>query len=608
MGRMVLAFIGVLCLATAVGAQERLEFHRMFAHWDGYSDPEYVKFIREARPEVVQVGFYGAHFWSLAHTPAGKGYPAHFPVVGLEECGQWFANLNKELHQEKVKIVGHFNVEFLVGDPDSAQGPRGFFKFYKELWDEKLLGPRPVRDPMELLEKNADGSPIVNKSYSIGGMQEYWGCLNNPHWRSVLKAWVKVGIQRGVDGFISNYYYRHNCLCPHCQKNFRNYLGERFKAEELQTHFEIKDLKNHQFTEIVGWHSPKESTLLRREMLRFSQISCKEAYDEVFVKHGRSLKKDLILAQWNHLGDFNQISGDERCLLPKELWGRDEDYTWYSTGSSAFFTDLEAGILGEGTLQARYIRGAFQGKPFTLGKYEGTRTRVYIAELAANGGAPMGFYARFKDPVARQEIIRYYHFLEKHANLYRGQRSHAEVALLFPRLAVHRGDLEPLQNFKKWGKELLDQHVLFDVLPDDVITWRDFPRYKAVLRPEKSAYQLPKDLSQVQAPTTVRVSANRSKDGDLVMHLVNYNRQEPAKKRSAGRGIVDENPIAVEGIMVDLALPKNFHPGEIHFLNPEGEAASLKGQVEAGRLRVQVPQFLVYGVLKIQGTHKDGNK
>ena len=44
-------------------------------------------------------------------------------------------------------------------------------------------------------------------------------------------------------------------------------------------------------------------------------------------------------------------------------------------------------VSGEGTLQARYIRGAFDDKPFTLGKYEATRSRVAIAELAANGGA-----------------------------------------------------------------------------------------------------------------------------------------------------------------------------------------------------------------------------
>src|SRR5262245_29287109 len=182
--------------ANPLAAQPpRLAFHRLVAHWDAYHLPEYRVFIREARPEIAQVGFYGGHFWSLAHTPHGKGYPAHFPVQGLPECGAWFADLNRDLHRHGVKVVGHFNVEFLVGDPTppaspprkggdgglasppskggdgGGVGPRGFFKFYRDLWDEKQLGPRPVADPLDLLQKNADGTPITNKTYSIGGMR-----------------------------------------------------------------------------------------------------------------------------------------------------------------------------------------------------------------------------------------------------------------------------------------------------------------------------------------------------------------------------------------------------------------------------------------------------
>ena len=66
----------------------RLEFTRMVAHWAKYDDPEYLTFIDEAEPELVQLGFYGGHFWSLAHTDAYKGYPAHLPVKGHDECGQ----------------------------------------------------------------------------------------------------------------------------------------------------------------------------------------------------------------------------------------------------------------------------------------------------------------------------------------------------------------------------------------------------------------------------------------------------------------------------------------------------------------------------------------
>src|SRR5262249_20187494 len=133
---------------AAEPASRRVEFTRLVAHWDEYTSSDYLPFIEEVRPEIAQVGFYGTHFWSLAHTPQGKGYPAHFPVQGLAECGRWFEKLNADLHKRKARVVGHFNVGFLVGDPDGKDGPRGFFKSYRDLWDEKELGLRPVADPL----------------------------------------------------------------------------------------------------------------------------------------------------------------------------------------------------------------------------------------------------------------------------------------------------------------------------------------------------------------------------------------------------------------------------------------------------------------------------
>jgi hypothetical protein len=590
---------------SAQGSRPRAEFTRMIAHWAEYADPDYLKFVEEARPQVCQIGFYGGHFYSLVHTPQYKGYPAHFPVQGLNECGNWFSKRNADIHQRGAKVVGHFNVTFLVGEPESKDGPRGFFKFYKDSWDDKELGPRPVADPLKLLARNADGTPMASKQYSIGNMREYTACLNNPHWRAVLKAWAKRGIERGVDGYMINYFYRHNCLCEHCQAGFRGYLDERFTAEQMRDRFEIADVKTHKFTEIVGWHDPKQSTPLRREMLRWSQISCKQAFDEVFVKYARSLKPGLLLGQWNHLGDFNQINGDERCMLPSELWGRDEDYLWYSTGGAASFTDLAEGMLGEGTLQARYIRGAFDNKPFTLGKYESTRIRVAIAELAANGGAPMGFYTRFNDPQARAEIIRYYRFLEKHDALYRGNRGHAEVLLLYPRSQVHEGAVAAVEAFKQIGKKLLDQHVLFDVLPDEQLTAAKKANYRLIVAVDKDA-NLPVGLSQFKTPATVRVSASRPKQGsDLILHFVNYNREEPMQKRSAGRGIQDEKPIAVEGTSIDFVLPAGMKVARVLVLTPESaEAVVVEHSIREGRISFTLPRFLVYAVAQLQAAHE----
>jgi hypothetical protein len=570
--------------------QPRFEFTRMVAHWDSYGDPEYLKFIAEAEPEVAQVGFYGAHFWSLIHTPQFGGYPSHFPVQGLKAGADWFRTLNGHLHERGAKVVGHFNIEFLIGDPESEDGPRGFFKWYRDHWDAEVLGPKPVEDPVALLEKNADGSPIVNRSYAIGGMNEYWACLRNPAWQQVLKAWVGRGIELGVDGYIINYFYRHNCHCEHCQSTFRDYLSDRFDASSLNERFGIENLSSHKFDEIVSWHDPDSSTPLRREMLRFSQVSNKQVFDEVFVKHGRSLKPGLIVAQWNHLGDFSAISGDERCMLPGELWGKDETYLWYSTGGAANFTNLKEKFCGDGTLQARYLRGVFEDKPFTLGKYESTRIRSAIAELAANGGAPMGFYTRFTDPAARREIVRYYKFLKRYDGLYKGNRPHSEAVLPYPRRQVHRGELAPLNEFRKKGRALLDEHVLFEVKPDDAGVTK----------------ALPENRSRFDAPFTVRVSATipAGSGHEIDIHFVNYNREEPAPeangKPSPGGGIHEEAPIRAEPVASDFKLPTGATVESVQFITPESlDPVSVPWGAEKGRLRFKTPDFLVYGVARI---------
>jgi hypothetical protein len=588
----------------------RLDFTRLVAHWVHYDRPDYLEFIRDAEPEVVQVGFYGAHFWSLVHTPQYNGYPSHFPVRGIEECSQWFADLNRKLHKSHVKVIGHFNVEFLVGDPDSPDGPRGFFRFYRDLWDESVLGPKPEEDPIAFLEKKKDGTPIVDRTYAIGGMNEYWACLRNPSWQKVLKAWIRRGIELGVDGYIANYFYRHNCLCEHCVEAFRNYLKARFTPEQLRERFEIDDVARHQFDEIVSWHNPAESTPLRREMLRFSQISNKKVFDEVFVRYGRSIKPDLIVAQWNHLGDFSQIAGDERCMLPGDLWGRDENYLWYSTGGSAYYTDLEQGFLGEATLQCRYIRSAFDDKPFTLGKYEHTRIRAYIAELAANGGAPMGFYSDFTKPEAREILVQYYQFLKRYDEIFRGNRPASEAVLLFPRKAVHAGDLAPLQKLRETGRALLDAHVLFDVLPDDLATPERLAKYAKVLTPEAppdpwlAEFQ---SRSRFQALPTVRVSASRPArdEHELDIHFVNYNRTEPPRaadgKPSAGAGAQDEKPIPVTGLRADVLLPPDRAPVSVSAISPEQpEPTPVPFEFADGRLRFTMPEFLVYGIARIR--------
>src|SRR5438552_10144201 len=102
-----IVLLGLFAGQAAAEEKAPFRFNRLVAHWIDYDKPDYLTFIEEAKPEVVQVGFHGAHFYSLAHTPFGKGYPGHFPVQGLAEFGDWQKKLNGELHRRGVKVVGH---------------------------------------------------------------------------------------------------------------------------------------------------------------------------------------------------------------------------------------------------------------------------------------------------------------------------------------------------------------------------------------------------------------------------------------------------------------------------------------------------------------------
>src|SRR2546427_288686 len=66
-------------ISDAASTTDRFEFTRMVAHWAGYADAGYLPFIEDAKPEVAQVGFYGADFWT------GLRYRRHARVLGMSE-------------------------------------------------------------------------------------------------------------------------------------------------------------------------------------------------------------------------------------------------------------------------------------------------------------------------------------------------------------------------------------------------------------------------------------------------------------------------------------------------------------------------------------------
>ncbi len=124
--------------------------------------------------------------------------------------------------------------------------------------------------------------------------------------------------------------------------------------------------------------------------------------------------------------------------------------------------------------------------------------------------------------------------------------------------------------------------------------------------PDSVLRDLPATLSRFHCPDSVRVSASRpaGNDNELDIHLVNYDRVELPSgsdgKPNLGAGIEDEKPRAVRGAIADVVLLKGKTLRAVEFLTPEmTEVRALAVQVKDGRARIEVPEFLVYGVVRL---------
>ncbi|HZT33193.1 MAG TPA: hypothetical protein VFA33_25115 [Bryobacteraceae bacterium] len=241
------------------------------------------------------------------------------------------------------------------------------------------------------------------------------------------------------------------------------------------------------------------------------------------------------------------------------------------------------------------------------------KIRAAMAGLAANGGVIPGRIANFNDPQSRQELVRFFRFMKQHDDVYHASAAAGECVLLYPRSQVHEGRFtEAISAFNAVGFKLLDDHVLFDVLPDDIATPDDLARYRRVFTISSLREMRPEyydNLSRFEAPSTVRVSASRSEKGNIWdIHFVNYNRKEPPENERTGLA-ADENPIPVSGVKADLVSPAGLSVRKIEWMTPESpESRELRIENAGNRVHFTAPGFLVYAVARVHPDNRSPNK
>jgi hypothetical protein len=629
---------------------------RTFIETRSLAHERLLPYLEAARPQVVQIGNYGAMFHGYADNPRSTGWPMNLPVSGERAALEFQRRLNGQVHDLGLKVVGHFRLVKVVGNWEEQTG---FVEYYNDRWPRDLLGPKPHPRVEELLARGAAGKPI---QLSRSSQAQLALCLSSPYTRQMLKQMLKVAIDQGVDGVISNFNYRYDCTCPHCQSAFKEWLRERHTPEEIRAKLDIENLDEHRFysipARIPGYPDTDAATEMDWLAVRWGAEHFKRMFDEIFIDYGRSIKKDLLVAQWNHLGHVGIT--EERAFLPIEMWGRGEDYFWYSGGAA--FVDrnlnLSEGKAGDAWLSCLYVREMTGRKPFVIGKYDRVRMAASMAEGYATGGMGMGRYMRFEEPAGYEVLARYTSFIHEHRHLYDEAIPWSDAALVLPRQSILNRRPQALDVFRDLGQALVERQVLLDVVLDQTLTAERLAQYPTVILtdtqtlsadqarmlenymdaggllivcdPTRTTETVPKPSSNdrlrkalktpaddiesaadaigdriqriggamIDAPWTVRATAYRQ-PGRILLHLVNYDREDGAPENNR-TGPETERPRAAENISVQLRLPAN-RPAESVTLHAPDRAESLRLSFEQDKdqVRFTVPRLHVYGVIAV---------
>ena len=283
---------------------------------------------------------------------------------------------------------------------------------------------------------------------------------------------VKKAIDLGIDGFNVHHNFENFCHCRYCRDYVQDKLQEVFDDTDLQHIFGTRDLA--EVTDLLTPCQECPEVLRARFQLtvdRATHLRRKEALDEIYIAHGRSLNPNLLLAQWYHKYDFK--AHDERSLLPSALWAKDEDYIWYSQGGYKGMSLIKHNYLADMGLPARFIYAASGGKPYVINKYDSRRLRLSIAEAAANHAAALAYHWGYDEtPDFAVEdyyapVIRYQRFLADHETLLHPAQPWAQIALVYPRRAELEDEIDSLEPLKRIGRLLEDRHLLFDIILDE---------------------------------------------------------------------------------------------------------------------------------------------
>lgn len=184
--------------------------------------------------------------------------------------------------------------------------------------------------------------------------------------------------------------------------------------------------------------------------------------------------------------DMVQLEAQDRARVSSDLAPKWQSPTW--TGEEACYM---TSVTEDKPIWI--VVSYFKAWPWRRAAVDYAEQKAFMAQIIANGASPMvntsgGPPKVHEDQRGFQAPSELYNFMKKHACYYDGDRSGANVALVYSQeTLVYYGRTEKearyLEGFRGFEKSLQENHIPFDIISTKVLDEKHLSRYKVIILP-----------------------------------------------------------------------------------------------------------------------------
>lgn len=537
---LVSAFLAAVTFAVAlpVGAGVEIPYHRtsdvpvtyMRDYAGGHPyDEDFIATVAANPPELLVVGKDSPiqHNWGPVAGTGGEnqafGQGEHIRRISAEELREKTEKIRtmvSRLHDAGVRWVMPYICTMTIGGlPDKRTG---FWEFYDH-WDEYAefgIGPRPEEDPLEWMQRSADGSILTYYELKLPRyLPNYrWAaCIHQPGWRQHLGNVVRLSAEVGYDGVYMDNNRSTRCHGDRCQAAFREYLARRLTPKELRRDLGVDRLEEVRLDPhadpylreaLNTAHDPSgDPQLSPKADLYLTKLSW-EFWTDSKIDFLRELKAIGERARGGEFHIFaNTTAYTKGAYEPSRV---SAVASFNQSEENGGFTGAHPGLLppgiGEPAAGPAYNRRAYEYKfnqSVANGMRVGMLTRpghgpdtapgeaighnpqtaaLSIAESAAFGGG--GAYKVQIRWDRHHAISRWRGFFEQHPDLYEGGEIWAPIGVIAFGEQFYCGlDKTHQEATRQLGSALAENGVLFDLVHEAQFSLDRMKRFRALVVP-----------------------------------------------------------------------------------------------------------------------------